>query len=558
MTLLTNTEFCGLAADLMASMLVKQVKQDQRDSIWLDFVQAVAGVERRYVTALRKFFNAQMIAVLRRMPLITFASYRAVTKALVENWLFPTEEWIEPLVTLGGLYSSEALEISGANALDNLVLGINFQADTPEVWQALGQRNLRLSGVVNTESIERLRATLTEGVMEGESIPKLRKRVIELYGDFSRSRAEMIARTETIWASNEGVEQAWIQSRVVEGKEWLTAMDDRVDIICIEMEGKTAPLGGNFFDLGDSLTVTGANDREITAHFDFEEIRHPPIHPNCRCTLIPIVVEIGAQRTAEDVRRELIAEHDTDMATIARLQEQTMDENKKLLSLLESKGADSQTFKDQVAFVQDLASKEANIKRRLLANTREKVYVNPQGFDIRHQILGTRGKDPAMVAKFTKQIEDSLEEISKYINPDLMPFQKLNVYHKPGIRSHANSGGVFMTEVEAHANTVGHEVLHWIDGNNLKFADKSNAFFATRTENEAAVSLRNLTGNLGYDAIEVTKKDKFIDPYMGRVYKGRHSEIASMGIQHMISDPVNFAREDAEYFNFIYNLLRGK
>jgi hypothetical protein len=276
----------------MASMLVKQVKQDQRDSIWLEFVQAVAGVERRYVAALRKFFNDQMIAVLRRMPLITISSYTAIQKSLVENWLFPTEEWIEPLVTLGGLYSSEALEISGTNALDDLVLGINFQADTPEVFQALAQRNLRLSGVVNTESIERLRATLTEGLMEGEGIPKLRRRVIELYGDFSRVRADAIAITETSWAANEGVEQAWIQSRVVEGKEWLTAEDERVCPYCNDMDGKTAPLGDNFFDLGSRLTVDSDAGNPITLHFDFEEIRHPGLHVRCRCTLIPIVVQI--------------------------------------------------------------------------------------------------------------------------------------------------------------------------------------------------------------------------------------------------------------------------
>jgi len=295
MNLLTNTEFRGLAADLMAHMLVKQIKQDERDQIWADFVSLVAPTEKKYNTAMKGYFREQRDAVLERMPepIVWNTSYLpAVQKDMVENWLFPTEEWIEPLVTLGGLYSEEAIVITGQNALDNLALGMMFNVQNPEVEVAIAERNLRLARVVNDESLEKLRETLRVGIMDGESIPKLRNRVSALYGDFGRSRAEMIARTETSWAANEGVERSWMQSKVVEGKEFLTATDERVCVFCDSMNGTTAGLGETFFDLGDSLTVDSNAGNPITYKFDFEQIDHPPIHPRCRCALIPIVIQI--------------------------------------------------------------------------------------------------------------------------------------------------------------------------------------------------------------------------------------------------------------------------
>jgi hypothetical protein len=65
-----------------------------------------------------------------------------------------------------------------------------------------------------------------------------------------------------------------------------------------------------------------------------------------------------------------------------------------------------------------------------------------------------------------------------------------------------------------------------------------------------------LTGNKGYKTAEQTLKDKFLDPYAGKLYPmDRHTEIVSMGIQWMADDPVTFAVKDPEHFDFIFSLF---
>jgi len=97
----------------------------------------------------------------------------------------------------------------------------------------------------------------------------------------------MIARTETIRASNFGAEEAYIQSGVVEGKEWLTAFDERTCTSCEEMGGKTSGKPRTA-KLGQSFDVS-----DIDMNFDYTEgeMPYPPLHPSCRCSLIAILIE---------------------------------------------------------------------------------------------------------------------------------------------------------------------------------------------------------------------------------------------------------------------------
>lgn len=71
-----------------------------------------------------------------------------------------------------------------------------------------------------------------------------------------------MARTETIAASNEGALQGYGDIGV-EKVEWYTAADDRTCEEC-------SPLHGSEYRLIESHGLI-------------------PIHPNCRCTWIPIV-----------------------------------------------------------------------------------------------------------------------------------------------------------------------------------------------------------------------------------------------------------------------------
>ena len=104
--------------------------------------------------------------------------------------------------------------------------------------------------------------------------------------------------------------------------------------------------------------------------------------------------------------------------------------------------------------------------------------------------------------------------------------------------------------------TVVHELGHWLEHTNPEMHDKILEFYDRRTEGEKLQWLGK-----GYRRDEKTRRDRFIDPYMGKEYMRQGvrdaTEILSMGIEYMYADPVTLAVKDPDYFDFIFNLVRG-
>lgn len=120
---------------------------------------------------------------------------------------------------------------------------------------------------------------------------------------------------------------------------------------------------------------------------------------------------------------------------------------------------------------------------------------------------------------------------------------------------------VYVTEAEGHSVIV-HELGHWFEYRASGALDASKAFYARRTDGEELQKLKKLFPKSGYDASEVTKTDKFIDPYAGKWYTNsageqRATELITMGLQYMIEDPFKFAQLDPDHFDFIWHLIRG-
>lgn len=107
-------------------------------------------------------------------------------------------------------------------------------------------------------------------------------RMVERYRDeLLLSRAETIARTETIAASNEGQQELWRQARetgVLTGTErriWIVTPDDRLCEACLSM--------GNAH--GDVERSVGLDEEFDDEGGEFDPVLVPPLHPNCRCAV---------------------------------------------------------------------------------------------------------------------------------------------------------------------------------------------------------------------------------------------------------------------------------
>lgn len=85
-----------------------------------------------------------------------------------------------------------------------------------------------------------------------------------------------------------------------------------------------------------------------------------------------------------------------------------------------------------------------------------------------------------------------------------------------------------------------HEIGHYVEFFNPEALRLSKEFIAKRTQNESAERLRDIFHDIRYETWEVTKKDNFISPYIGKEYPNA-SEVLSMGLEQ-IFQPTSFLR----------------
>lgn len=98
-----------------------------------------------------------------------------------------------------------------------------------------------------------------------------------------------------------------------------------------------------------------------------------------------------------------------------------------------------------------------------------------------------------------------------------------------------------------------------------KDVSKDTKIAPTKAQMQAAIAQTlalpfayKATGNAAYKD-EMTKVDKFSNPYMGKFYGDPSTgatEILSMGMEMMYANPVALAQKDPEMFDFIYSVVR--
>lgn len=152
---------------------------------------------------------------------------------------------------------------------------------TPHLDRIVRSSTLKMADHFNRETIEALTKTLAEGIEEGESVAKLAGRVNHVYGEAKGYRAERIARTETLKASNTAANAAYKQTGYVVSQVWYA--NPGACAFCEELDGTTVGLDETFASEGE--TIEGGDS---TMTVDYENVDVPPLHPNCRCTIIPV------------------------------------------------------------------------------------------------------------------------------------------------------------------------------------------------------------------------------------------------------------------------------
>lgn len=184
-----------------------------------------------------------------------------------------SEPFIAGVAVLGGGEALKQLDFDGDDDVDALM------RQRAEAWAKNRAAEMVGMKVVDGELVpnpnaqwqitegtrEWLRGVTEQAISEGWSAQEMASAIKADYA-FSAERAEVIARTEIALADIAGSVEGWKASGLVSEKEWLTA-DDCCDE-CQEMHGKKAPIDGTF-----------------------EDGKDVPLHPQCRCDVLPVIDE---------------------------------------------------------------------------------------------------------------------------------------------------------------------------------------------------------------------------------------------------------------------------
>jgi SPP1 gp7 family putative phage head morphogenesis protein len=226
---------------------------------------------------------------------------------------------------------------------DNLLAQaqLDFTPLLGDVATLSGQEAMRLVGSSDVYTAERMRKlisdnvhkftqsmldtdretlvnVISDGLTAGRSIPEIRDTIIETFDSIQKTQAQRITRTEVLRASNQGAVDAYKESGVVEGLQWLTA--GAVDE-CADYDGQVIELDGSFY----------GSDNEF-------QDGNPPLHPNCRCVVLPVLIgEKGyttqINKAAVERIRELESQIDKRTKEYREIKESNLDNEIKIARL---------------------------------------------------------------------------------------------------------------------------------------------------------------------------------------------------------------------------------
>jgi|GEM_PF-2757951 SPP1 gp7 family putative phage head morphogenesis protein len=209
-------------------------------------------------------------------------TYQKIFKLIKEIYTLSFQQALEYLKRRGKLKA----EISAAE----------IPSDYP--IHTLTRRTLEHMSYISDDIKRKLKDSLTDGYLKGESIEELSRRV-QIIWEVERHRATRLARTITNEVYNQGHLEAYSFSGVVKKVEYIAALDKRTSEICRRMHGSV-------WEISDP------------------SILKPPLHFNCRSRLVPY---FGRKKSAAKLPIKL-------MKQVARFRTEFADEGKKFERIL--------------------------------------------------------------------------------------------------------------------------------------------------------------------------------------------------------------------------------
>lgn len=243
-----------------------------RGEVRVVFHRRVAAWEGRVARKMEVYFGRQGRVVEARLR---SSSGKSLTKAIAQDRWWDAARWDEELADDAGTFLADVVDAFGTQVMFGLVGAgpTAFDARADSVARYLGQRSTDIARLVNGTTADDIRSIIANLEPTGATIDRMADAIRDYFIEQSAMRAERVARTEVIGAANFATIEAARQSGIATGKTWLATADESTDEDCAALDGTTVGLEDSFGD-----------------------VDQPPLHPNCRCT---VLIETASGTTTE-------------------------------------------------------------------------------------------------------------------------------------------------------------------------------------------------------------------------------------------------------------------
>ena len=173
----------------------------------------------------------------------------------------------------------------GIRAMSELNVDVEFNINTDKIKKELKQKIQLIAKNVDALTDEKIGKVVEMGLAGNMQPEEIKQELVKVFDDLQWRRLETIVRTEAIRFGTYAEQSAREQSGVVKSKQWRTAIDERVCEYCGKMHGKQIWLQEDFFKKGSVMLGNNWGKMKL----DYEDIVGSPLHPNCRCDMIPLI-----------------------------------------------------------------------------------------------------------------------------------------------------------------------------------------------------------------------------------------------------------------------------
>lgn len=265
--------------------------KENLDAVWKKFDSALIPHEQNFTGAVRSYFRAQKKRVMDKFD---ESAGKIIPKDMKlskadnqADYFFNFEKEKDLLGKVVDRNIRKAYYDFAVRAARGLMPGVSFAVDETNMGRWVSAKVLKLQQEVTAYTreqlsdavVEGLRDAIASGLSQSETIDQIRERIVETYDFAVGTRAERIARTETIGAANAG-SYSTIKDSPAEKKMWVTSRDSRVRDEHQEMDGVAITKNDKFkFSNGDYLDFPGDPEGD------------PGSIINCRCSIVGVFDE---------------------------------------------------------------------------------------------------------------------------------------------------------------------------------------------------------------------------------------------------------------------------